>query len=139
MSLNLTEQPGGLICVDVDRRTYIAPSSDGSYYHHIEPLRPDVAGFFEATELIGAVQVGELICSCAGGRFKHNCYRLEQARDFERRLAEDLRWGIDLNALPGEAVGRASRARAASPASPNPAHRSKGTTGRRPQLASSRV
>jgi hypothetical protein len=97
--MNPMEMPHtGLIVLDVDRRTYIGLSHDGRYWHLIGPVpSAEVARYFDRTDADGnamsPVAVGDLVCTCAGGRWKNTCYRLDQAKEFERSIEEEARWG----------------------------------------------
>jgi len=108
--VNFLEQPDGLIVLDVDRRTYAALSRDESYWHLIQPASEPIARGFDYVDANGLtvtpVAVGDLTCTCAGGRFKRHCYRIDQAKAFEQRLENDLRWGIETSRLAEEKVTR---------------------------------
>lgn len=104
--MNGLELSNGLVVLDEARRLYVALSRDGSYYHVIQPATEVAAKSFEYTSdeglLVQPVAPGELICTCAGGRFHRHCYRTGQAETFERerasglqRLASEADWGLE--------------------------------------------
>ena len=70
----------GLMIVDAERRVYAAESRDGTYLHVIRPLWSDDPAVTTEGSLVRA---GELTCCCAGGTFRNQCYRLDQAREYE--------------------------------------------------------
>ncbi len=75
--------PNGLVVLDEDRRTYMAISRDGSYYHLIQAA--DAEHPLVRDQL---ARVGQLVCSCPGGRFRAQCYRLAQANAHEASIRE---------------------------------------------------
>jgi hypothetical protein len=87
----------GLIVLDVDRRTYIGLSRDGTYWHMVQAATPEMAKAYEFVNADGMtvspVATGDLVCSCPGGRFRQHCYRIDQAKEFERSIEEEARWG----------------------------------------------
>jgi hypothetical protein len=80
----------GLVVFDLERRTFAGLSHEGDYWHLIRPGRPD-----DLRVVNGRDGVGELACSCAGGQLKGRCWRLAQAVEFERALAEQRAWGLE--------------------------------------------
>ena len=70
-----------LIVLDAERRTYAGLSREGDYYHLVRPIRDDEPGVAE-----GNVVAGELTCCCAGAIYHGRCYRIDEARAFERSL-----------------------------------------------------
>lgn len=77
----------GLHILDQDRRTFMALSRDESYWHLIRPVRAEDPGVAE-----GNVREGDLTCSCLGGVYRGDCYRIRQAEAFEREMAEAAFW-----------------------------------------------
>lgn len=70
----------GLLILDVQERTYGGPSRSGKGWHLIQPARAD-----HRLVRDGAIPVGALACTCEGGSFNGQCWRLEQARAYEER------------------------------------------------------
>lgn len=75
----------GLLILDEGRRTYAGPSRESRGWHLIQPARAD-------HHLVrnGTIPAGSLVCTCEGGVFNGQCWRLEQARAFEERAWNDL-------------------------------------------------
>lgn len=54
---------------DPGRRTWLALSKDGSYFHVVTPTPDDAQLIVD-----GLRRIGQLSCSCAGGRYRGSCY-----------------------------------------------------------------
>jgi hypothetical protein len=98
MNLKPLELPDtGLIVLDLDRRTYAGLSHDGTYWHLLQAATAEQAKSFDYVGddglTVSPVRAGDLICSCPGGRWRRHCYRLDEARAFERSIEEEARWG----------------------------------------------
>lgn len=97
--MNSRELKNGLVIFDEARRTYAALSRDGSYWHVIQPATEATAKAFEYVGddglTVRPVESGQLICTCAGGRFHRHCYRLDQAEAFEASRAIEVDWGLE--------------------------------------------
>lgn len=77
----------GLVLFDVERRTFLGLSSDGTYYHHVTPATPDMWVVRQ-----GKRQAGQLTCvTCEGGRTHGWCYRVIEAEAFEQER-ENAAW-----------------------------------------------
>ena len=88
--------PSGLFIFDAERRTYLALNRAGDAYHLIRPADAE-----DPLVRDGRVEVGDLICTCPGGRYGRGCYRLEEARAWESEQQRecDVDW---FDAAPGE-------------------------------------
>lgn len=75
----------GLLILDEGRRTYAGPSRESRGWHLIQPARAD-------HHLVrnGTIPAGSLVCTCEGGVFNGQCWRLEQAQAFEERAWNEL-------------------------------------------------
>ena len=109
MSVGVVHRPIGtvgidLVVLDAGRRTYAALSRDATYWHLISPLPVDLV------DADGTVvrRIGDLSCTCAGGVFRGECYRIKQALAWEKGAGlPDPAWlteGYDAPAGAGEAV-----------------------------------
>lgn len=96
--MKAVEAGNGLVVLDADRRTYAGLSRDGTYWHLIQPASEATVKALEYEDANGLrvqpVALGQLICTCAGGRFHRHCYRTEQAEAFERSRASEVDWGL---------------------------------------------
>lgn len=79
VSLGIVPDPATLYVFSAHERSYHGLSSDGTYLHSIRPARID-----DPSVADGTTQVGELLCSCAGGRYGKQCYWTKLAIALER-------------------------------------------------------
>jgi hypothetical protein len=72
----------GPVFYDIDRRTFVILSREGTYYHLVHPAAPD-----DRRVLNGLVTAGILVCDgCAGGRYRGTCHAVDEA-EFDLRAA----------------------------------------------------
>ena len=70
--------PDTLFVIDVERRTYLGLSRDGTYWHVVRPLRADDYRVRE-----GQGEVGQLTCDCIGAQTHGQCHRVKEAMALE--------------------------------------------------------
>lgn len=85
----------GLHIVDYDRRTFMALSRDGTYWHLVYPAAP-----WEWIVREGRRQAGDLICTCEGGRTHGTCYQVKCVEAFEADCSDEARWAAAWEGAP---------------------------------------
>lgn len=66
------------ILADRDRRTYLSLNRAGDAYHVVTPIAADDIRVRDGVRL-----VGQLTCTCEGGRFRGSCYVVRAAESLE--------------------------------------------------------
>ena len=98
----MTPPPVVFAFADPARRTWLALSRDGTYWHVVTPARDD-----DFIVRDGLRRAGELTCSCDGGRYRGTCYVVKAAEAAEaapRATSAEPTW-FDAPAGAGEEGG----------------------------------
>jgi hypothetical protein len=77
----------GLHVLDFERHTYMALSRDGTYWHLIRPAQEG-----EWVVRQGLRAIGQLACTCDGGRTRGTCYQTARAEAYEAWMADEAFW-----------------------------------------------
>jgi hypothetical protein len=88
-----TDVPG-FAFADLELRTFISLNRAGDSYHYVHPVDAE-----DRRVQDHLVSVGMLVCECAGGRFRGNCYQVAKA---ESRLREAGESAIRVAWIAGE-------------------------------------
>lgn len=70
--------PVVFVFADPPRRTWLALNSAGDGYHVVTPTPDDAQLIVD-----GLRHVGQLSCTCAGGRYRGSCYVTKEAEAIE--------------------------------------------------------
>lgn len=91
--------PVVFVFADPLRRTWLALNSSNSGYHVVTPTPDDAQLIVD-----GLRHVGQLSCSCAGGRYRGSCYVTKSCEAIEASMAA-VRAEPTWFDAPAEAVG----------------------------------